>query len=112
MMSELTRLRDEADRLLTTYFEYRHCDDHLIRTRVHVDLDRFLMQNRETAMILLVVGLENEIQQLVSENPVKYGPKDNIFSKVLKRLKPKKKEDQDEDEWMEDPDEPKYFSNS
>lgn len=119
-MSELTRLRDEADRLLTTYAEYKDCNDLVVKTRVHVELDRFLMANRETAAILMLEGLDAEILRLKDDLHLEYERKPGILTRLrrrLKRDKPKGQERQedsystDKDEWVEDPDEPKYFNN-
>ena len=64
MMSKLTRLRDEALRLLTTYEEHKGSDDATLRRKAHLDLDKFLMENRETAIMLMVQGLDKEISLL------------------------------------------------
>lgn len=119
-MSELTRLRDEAERLLTTYAEYRDCDDLVVKTRVHVELDRFLMNNRETAAILMLEGLNAEIERLRGELHLDYEKKPGLFNKLRRRLRKdrdqvvdKHKEpnkESDTDEWVEDPDQPKYFN--
>lgn len=119
-MSELTRLRDEADRLLTTYTEYKDCNDLTVKTRVHVELDRFLMANRETAALLMLEGLDAEIKRLRGELHLDYERKPGIFGRLRRRLRKDKStiKDQpsepsnkpDTDEWHEDPDQPKYFS--
>jgi hypothetical protein len=64
MMSELTRLYDEALRLLTVYDEHKNSTDEHMRLKAHVDLDRFLMEHREVAAILVVSGLKAEIEAL------------------------------------------------
>lgn len=64
-MSELTRLKDEATRLLTVYEEYKDSPDEWRRRKAHIDLDRFLMQHRDTAILLFVSGLQTEIDALV-----------------------------------------------
>lgn len=66
-MSELTRLKDEATRLLTVYEEYKNCNDDYMRRKVHVDLDRFLMEHREVAAVLMVQGLQDAFDQIVVE---------------------------------------------
>lgn len=118
-MSELTRLRDEAERLLTTYVEYRDCNDLVVKTRVHVELDRFLMQNRETAALLMLEGLNDEIERLRGELHLDYERKPGLFGRLRRRLRkdktqpsaPSEPNDKpDTDEWHEDPDQPKYFS--
>ena len=67
MMSELTRLKDEATRLLTVYEEYKDSTDEFKRRKAHLDLDRFLMEHREVAMVLMVQGLQDAFDQLVAE---------------------------------------------
>lgn len=68
MMSELTRLHDEALRLLTVYDEYKNSNDEHMRLKAHVDLDRFLMEHREVAAILVVSGLKAEIEALAKSD--------------------------------------------
>lgn len=67
MMSELTRLHAEALRLLTVYLEYKDCNDEFMRRKVHLDLDRFLMEHREIAAVLMTQGLQDTIFGLVAE---------------------------------------------
>ena len=116
VMSELTRLRDEADRLLTTYAEYKDCNDLVVKTRVHVELDRFLMNNRETAAILMLEGLDAEIDRLKGELHLYYEKKPGLFGKLRRRLRKDKgqpkepNKEPDDTEWLEDPDQPKYFN--
>lgn len=64
-MSELTRLKDEATRLLTIYEEYKDSDDETLRRMAHVKLDRFLMEHREISAVLVVQGLQDAFDQLV-----------------------------------------------
>lgn len=71
MMSELTRLKDEASRLLTVYEEYKDCDVDYMRRKAHLDLDRFLMEHREIAAVLMVQGLQDAFDKLVAEQAVK-----------------------------------------
>lgn len=63
MMRELNHLHTEALRLLTIYNEYKDSNDEFMRRKAHLDLDRFLMENRETAAILLVEGLHRTIHE-------------------------------------------------
>lgn len=67
MMSALTRKRDEARRLLELYMAYRNSPDDWRRRKAHVDLDRFLMENRETAIMCIERVLSDEIAQHVAE---------------------------------------------
>lgn len=69
MMSKLTRLHDEALRLLTVYDEYKESDNETLRRKAHVDLDRFLMEHREVVTLLMIQGLKHEIQQLRAPAP-------------------------------------------
>ena len=64
MMSEMTRLHSEALRLLTVFEEYKNSPDEYMRRKAHIDLDRFLMEHREVAAILMVGGLQDEIKDL------------------------------------------------
>lgn len=68
MMSLLTRKRDEARRLLELYIIYRDCKEAWRRRKAHVDLDRFLMENREMAIMCIERVLSEEIDVLVAEH--------------------------------------------
>ncbi len=68
MMSEMTRLHGEALRLLTVFEEYKNSPDEYMRRKAHIDLDRFLMEHREVAAILMVGGLQDEIKDLAKAN--------------------------------------------
>lgn len=71
-MSELTRLHDEAVRLLTVYDEHRNSADENMKRKAHLDLDYFLMRHRDVAMILFVEGLQREIDDLkIKQAPAK-----------------------------------------
>lgn len=63
-MSELTRLIDEATRLLTLYEEHKDSQIEWKRRKAHVDLDRFLMEHREVAAILMVQGLQDAFNEV------------------------------------------------
>ena len=67
MLSELTRLKDEATRLLTVYEMYKDSEYDYMRRKAHMDIDRFLMENRETAMLLVVQGLQDAFEQEVAK---------------------------------------------
>lgn len=67
MMSLLTRRRDEARRLLELYTTYKDSPDDWRRRKAHVDLDRFLMENRETAIMCIERVLSDEIKAQVAE---------------------------------------------
>lgn len=66
-MSALTRKRDEARRLLELYTAYRDSEDDWRRRKAHIDLDRFLMENRETAIMCIERVLSDEIDQQIAE---------------------------------------------
>lgn len=68
MMSLLTRKRDEARRLLELYIIYRDCKEDWRRRKAHVDLDRFLMENREMAIMCIERVLSDEIDVLIAEH--------------------------------------------
>lgn len=74
-MSELTRLRDEAARLSETYKMFKDSEDPAFRRRAHVELDKFLMQHRETAIICMEQMLTAEIESLKEHNRVHVEPK-------------------------------------
>ena len=86
MMSKLTRLRDEALRLLTTYEEHKDSDDATLRRKAHLDLDKFLMENRETAIMMMVQGLDKEIS-LLQAKTVYEKPKRRWFQRKRKYAK-------------------------
>ena len=84
-MSELTRLRDEAERLLETYTEHRYSEDDTLRRKVHVDLDHFLMEHREEAILLMVDGLNDEITKLIeAKKPTR---KVHLLARILTALR-------------------------
>lgn len=62
MMSALTRKHDEVKRLLEIYTLYKDSPDDWRRRKAHLDLDRFLMDNRETAILCMEQVLADEIQ--------------------------------------------------
>ena len=66
-MSALTRKRDEARRLLELYTAYKNSPDDWRRRKAHIDLDRFLMENRETAIMCLEQVLSEEIDNQIAE---------------------------------------------
>jgi hypothetical protein len=67
-MSLLTRKLDEAKRLLELYTTYKDSDEAWRRRKAHVDLDRFLMENREMAIMCIEQVLQGEIDALVAES--------------------------------------------
>ena len=68
MMSALTRKLDEARRLLELYTIYKDSNDDWRRRKAHVDLDRFLMENRETAIMCIERVLDEELKAQVAEH--------------------------------------------
>lgn len=90
MMSELTRLRDEAERILTIYTEYKDSDDEEMRRRVHLQVDRFLMQHREEVMLLTVDGLNTEIRKMIErKEPIR---KVHLLSRIMIALRHKNRD--------------------
>lgn len=71
MMSLLTRKLDEAKRLLELYTIYKSSDDQWRRRKAHVDLDRYLMENREMAIMCIEQVLQAELDALVAESKKK-----------------------------------------
>lgn len=61
MRRKLAKLNNEAARLLAAYEEHKNSDDYRLKRKVHIDIDRFLMENREAAMLLVVNGLTQEL---------------------------------------------------
>lgn len=93
MVKELTKLRDEAARMLELYTEHKDSEYQDLRRKVHVDLDRFLMDHREEAILLMVDGLNEEIKKMVEKTkPVK---KVHMLSRIMIALR-RNKEKKDE----------------
>ena len=70
MMSALTRKHDEVKRLLELYQLYKDSPEDWRRRKAHIDLDRFLMENRETAILCMEQVLADEIQSLIKAQAV------------------------------------------
>ena len=70
MMSALTRKLDEARRLLELYTIYKDSPEAWRRRKAHVDLDRFLMENRETAIMCIERVLQDELDALIESKRV------------------------------------------
>lgn len=71
MMSLLTRKLDEAKRLLELYTTYKDSDELWRRRKAHVDLDRYLMENREMAIMCIEQVLQAELDALIAESKKK-----------------------------------------
>ena len=71
MMSALTRKLDEIRRLQETFSIYKDCDDPTMRRKAHLDVDRFLMENRETALICMEQVLASELKDLKAKQATK-----------------------------------------
>lgn len=69
MMSRLTQARDEAARLHECYMLHRDSEDEDMRRKAHLDLDRYLMENRELAIMCIEQVLDAEIDQLRKPKP-------------------------------------------
>lgn len=101
MVTELTKLRDEAARLLELYELHKDSDDERLRRRVHVDLDRFLMRHREEAILLIVDGLNTEIKIMTDKTkPVK---KVHLLSRIMFALRRKEPEQERVNNSYEEP---------
>lgn len=70
-MSALTQKHDEVKRLLEIYTLYKDSPDDWRRRKAHLDLDRFLMENRETAILCMEQVLADEIQAAAKSQPKK-----------------------------------------
>lgn len=87
MIKELSKLRDEAERLLETYTDFKDSEDENLRRKAHLDLDRFLMQHREEAILLMLDGLNTEIKIMTDKTkPVK---KVHLLSRIMFALRGK-----------------------
>lgn len=71
MMSALTRKLDEIRRLQETYHIYKDNEDPVLRRKAHLDVDRFLMENRETALICMEQVLDAELKDLKAKQATK-----------------------------------------
>lgn len=101
MVKELMKLRDEAERVLETYTLHRGSEDESMRRKAHLDLDRFLMQHREEAILLLVDGLNTEIKTMVDKTkPVK---KVHLLSRIMFALRGKQPEPEHINKQYEEP---------
>lgn len=67
MMSALTKKHEEARRLLECYTLHKDNPDIEVRRKVHLDLDRFLMENRETAIVCVERVIASELSILLAE---------------------------------------------
>lgn len=94
MVKELTKLRDEATRMLELYTEHKDSDDKELRRKVTIALDRFLMEHREEAILLIVDGLNEEIIKMVDKTkPVR---KVHMLSRIMMALRRRKSEEPEE----------------
>lgn len=101
VVTELMKLRDEAARLLEVYTEHKDSEYEEMRRRVHIDLDRFLMEHREEAILLMVDGLNEEIQKMVDKTkPVK---KVHLLSRIMFALRGKQPEPEHVNKQYEEP---------
>lgn len=80
-------MRDEAERVLETYTIHKDSEDETLRRKAYLDLDRFLMQHREEAILLMVDGLNTEIKVMIDKTkPVK---KVHLLSRIMFALRGK-----------------------
>ena len=88
MIKELSKLRDEALRMLELYTEHKDSEYQELRRKVHVDLDRWLMEHREEAILLIVDALNEEIQRMIDKTkPVK---KVHMLSRIMLAIRRRK----------------------
>ena len=87
MMTELIKLRDEAEHLLAVYTEYKDSTDQDQRRKAHLILDRFLMTHREEATILMIDSLDVEIHKMIEKTKPK--KKGNLLSRLVHSIIPK-----------------------
>lgn len=101
MIKELSKLRDEAERVLETYTIHKDSEDESLRRKAYLDLDRFLMQHREEAILLMVDGLNEEIKKMVDKTkPVK---KVHLLSRIMFALRGKTPEPEHINKHYEEP---------
>jgi hypothetical protein len=101
MVKELTKLRDEAERLLETYTIHKDSDDPNMRRKAHLDLDRFLMQHREEAALLMLDSLNTEIKVMIDKTkPIK---KVHLLSRIMFALRGKSPEPERINKQYEEP---------
>lgn len=67
MRNSLVHLHAEAYRMLAVYEVHMDSSDEFVRRKVHVDLDRFLMEHCEIVAILLTQGLQDAIINFKTE---------------------------------------------
>lgn len=85
MLTELMKLRDEAERLLEIYTVHSDSEDPILRRRAHLDLDKFLMEHREEVTLLMLEALNNEINIMIDKTkPVK---KVHLLSRIMFALR-------------------------
>lgn len=71
MRNSLVHLHAEAYRLLAVYGVHMDSSDEFVRQKVHIGLDRFLMEHCEIVAILLTQGLQDAIINLKAERKSK-----------------------------------------
>lgn len=84
MMSLMTRKLDEARRLLELYTIYKDSDEQWRRRKAHVDLDRYLMENREMAIMCIERVLQGELDALVAESKSKKQKKYKMATRTIR----------------------------
>ena len=63
MNRKLIRLRDEAWEHREKYELHKDSPDDWLRRKVHHDLDRWLMEHREAAIVIITEALERELKK-------------------------------------------------
>ena len=71
MIKKLIKLRDAAEMHREKYEVYHNSNDEWRRRKVICELDRFLMENRETAIILMTEALNEEVKHASAHKATK-----------------------------------------
>jgi hypothetical protein len=61
--AELHKLNNEAMRIMTVYLEHRNSSDEVLKRKVHIELDRFLMSNRDVAIELMIECMQGRLNE-------------------------------------------------
>lgn len=85
MRSVLKRKHAEAARLLELYATYKDSEHEWKRRKVHVDLDRFLMENRETAIMCIERVLSEELHADRPVAPKRLSLYQRLFGSLQRR---------------------------
>lgn len=103
MMSALTRKHEEAKRLLECFVLHKDSPDIEMRRKVHLDLDRFLMENRETAIVCIERVIAAELEDLLAEKRKETGKqarlmRPSIFKRIVGTIQRRVQKEESTDE--------------